>query len=426
MPGSPADRFARLGALATNPRTRVAYLLTVHPAVSQTFIVDEIEALREVGVDVTPISINPPAAHDVSNAAQQRVRDTTFYIKSQSRISVALALVATAVRHPSVLLLPLRAGGFDVKAYVWRYFQLAEAVVAFRECRRLGIRHVHAHFGQAPSTIAWMTSGVGLICEGEPWSWSATIHGWHEFVNERAALLREKVGAARFIACVSDYTRSQLMRLSRPQDWSKVHVVRCGIDPELIGFRATAPLAERPVVVQVARLAPEKGHLVLLDAVDLLRHRGVDVQLRLIGPSEGDFGDLVRARIDDLGLADAVELTGPCDPQQVREHLAVADVFCLPTFAEGLPVAIMEAMAAGVAVVTTYISGIPELAVDGETARVVPAARADLLADALQMVIEDDAARERMVAAARERILRQHVLRHNITELRDLFAAATS
>jgi glycosyltransferase involved in cell wall biosynthesis len=407
-------------------RVRVAYLLTVHPAVSQTFIVDEIEALAEIGVDVVPISINEPSAHDVPTPAHERIRDSTFYIKARPRRAIAVDVLTTVLRHPSLLVLPLRPGGFDVRAYVWRSFQLAEAIVAHGECRRRGVRHIHAHFGQAPSTIAWMTADVGRVCEGGPWTWSATIHGWHEFVDERAALLRQKVAAASFIACVSDFTRSQLMRISRPEDWSKVHVVRCGIDPELIPLRPPTEPGTPPILLQVARLAPEKGHLVMLDAVDRLRREGVEVRLRLIGPTEGAFGQVVRERIGELGLEDAVELIGPCDPQQVREHLAVADVFCLPTFAEGLPVAIMEAMAAGVPVVTTYISGIPELAVDGETARVVAASRADLLADALRDVLDDDAARARMVSAARERVVRQHTLRRNVGRLRDLFAATTA
>lgn len=413
------------------PRHRVGYVLSLHPAVSQTFIADEIESLASSGIEVRAISINTPREFDTLSERDRRMAEETLYIKSVPKLSTLWLALRTIIRHPRVLRLVITGGGFDLRAYLWRAFYLVEAIVAHRECRRLGIRHVHAHFGLTPSTIAWFTAEVGRTCDGEPWSWSLTIHGWHEFVDERAALLREKLASATFVACVSDYTRSQMMRIGRPADWGKLRVVRCGIDLERMAFAPRPPVTglgtSPPIeVLQVARLAPEKGHLVLLEACALLRSRGRAVRATLVGPGELGYEESVHEAVERLGLHDVVDFAGPLPPADVDRRLARADVFCLPTFAEGLPISIMEAMAIGVPVVTTYISGIPELAIDGTTAMVVPAARPDLVADAIERIAEDPAHRDLMLRAARTEVEAHHDARHTIRPLVVLLGEAVA
>jgi colanic acid/amylovoran biosynthesis glycosyltransferase len=403
----------------------VTYLVTQIPAVSHTFIADEIVQLERRGRQVRTVSINPPKSIDVRNPDDLVWVRRTLCIKLIPRLRASITVLRHILRHPSLLWLPLRLGGFDVKRYVWRFFYLAEAILVADAMHGWGSHHVHAHYGQSPASVAWFTSEVGNRCfAGDtPWTWSLTIHGWHEFVNEDSANLKEKLAAASFVVAISDYTRSQLFRIADPEHWHKISVVRCGID--LTRFtRRTQPSVSSPArLLLVARVSREKGHLVAIQALELLRERGMNVVLDLVGPAQDGFEASVRDEIVRLGLQDAVVWHGPATPEQIADHLDRADVFCLPTFAEGLPIVIMEAMARGVPVATTYISGIPELAIDHETAVVVPAGRPDLLADGLQHVLDDIGFRDALVAKAAARVADEHDITKNSPQLAAIFEA---
>jgi len=402
-------------------RQPITYLATHFPAVSHTFIADEVAALARLGVEVVPISLNSVGEADMA-------ADTT-YVKTLPKWRVLAAVATTIARHPSVITIPFRAGGGaggggsgGPRAMLWRYFQLAEAILVYRVMCRAGSRHLHAHFGQAPATVAWYATEVAHRHRaGRANTWSVTVHGWHEFVGEREARLREKVAAANFVVCVSDYTRGQLYRLAATSDRTKIHVVRCGVDLTRFVPRTDAPSNNPPRVAIVARVSPEKGHLVLVDAIAVLRARGFELAVDVVGPEVDRHGDDVRSHAQAAGVADAFTWHGSLSPDAVADVLARADTFCLPTFAEGLPVVIMEAMARAVPVVTTYISGIPELAVDHATALVVPAARADLLADALAEMLTDEALRQRLVAAALAAVRERHDIEQNVEVLAQLF-----
>ncbi|MCE9621055.1 MAG: glycosyltransferase family 4 protein [Actinomycetia bacterium] len=399
----------------------ITYLATHYPAVSHTFIADEIDALEQLGVDVATVSINSVGDADAAADSKQR-RATTTYLKSLPKWRVLATVAATLLRHPSLLAIPLRTGARGVRATLWSYFQLAEAIMTYRVMRRSGSHHLHAHFGQAPATVAWLTTQVAHRHRtGRTNTWSMTIHGWHEFANEREARLREKVADASFVVAVSDFTRSQLFRIADTQHRDKIHVVRCGVDLTRFSARSDEPSNPRPRIAIVARVSAEKGHSVLVDAVATMHRRGLDVIVDVVGPEVDEVGAHVRSQAETAGISDALVWHGALPPDGVAGVLAQANVFCLPTFAEGLPVVIMEAMARGVPVVTTYIAGIPELAVDHTTALVVPAARGDLLADALTEVLSDDALRHRMVTAAGAAVRQQHDIAQNAQLLAQLF-----
>ena len=399
----------------------ITYLATHFPAVSHTFISDEIDALEQQGFAVVTVSINSVGENDIAADGKQRHRSTT-YLKSLSKVRVLATLTATTLRHPSVLTIPMRKRTGGARAALWRYFQLAEAIMTYRTMRRADSHHLHAHFGQAPATVAWFTTEVARRHRaGRANTWSMTIHGWHEFANERDARLREKIADAAFVVCVSDFTRAQLYRVASIGDRDKIHVVRCGVDLTRFSLRESEPSNAVPRVAIVARVSPEKGHLMLVDAVALLRSRGSAVIVDVVGPEVDGYGAAVRSHAETAGVADAFVWHGAVPSACVASVLAGANVFCLPTFAEGLPVVIMEAMARGLPVVTTYIAGIPELAVDHATALVVPAARADLLADALAKVLSDDDLRRRLVATAAASVRQQHDVAQNTKALAQLF-----
>ena len=192
-------------------------------------------------------------------------------------------------------------------------------------------------------------------------------------------------------------------------------MVRCGIDLKKFAFRGERALAAKPRIVTVGRLAAEKGQLILLQAVAALRAQGIEVELTLVG--DGPLRDWIEEEISRLGLKDQVLLTGEVSAEEVNAHLRTADIFCLPSFSEGLPVAIMEAMAIGVPVVSTLIAGIPELAIDGKTALTVPAGNVEALTTALTRMITDDIFRGGAIRAAHEEVVQRHDRERNADQL---------
>ncbi len=403
---------------------RITYLSTHYPSVSHTFIQGEILALEARGVEVLPTALNPPAAGDLLTELDERERRRTFYVKGVSRPAMARLFATVAVRHPGPFLgglaRALASGRLDLARGFKAVAQFLEGVLIWDHSVRHGSSAIHAHFGQAPAAVAAHAAAFGNAIGAQRWTWSVTIHGWHEFATEDTSQLRAKLAAADQVISISDFTRSQLLRLSGPRGWDRISVVRCGIDLAAFPVRTERPVSSPPVVVVTARLSAEKGHLVLLQALAALRRDGHELRARLIG--SGPLAEVIEAEAARLGVADAVELTGALPPLEVARALREADVFCLPTFAEGLPVSIMEAMASGVPVVTTYISGIPELVVDGETGWIVPAGNVDALAAALLAATEGPG-RHDVVAAARRAVEERHDRSRNVVELERLLRA---
>jgi colanic acid/amylovoran biosynthesis glycosyltransferase len=404
----------------------VAYVLTHYPRVAQTFIAREIEELERIGRQVLTISMNEPGQADLDAPGGRAARDRTFYVK-RTRPAEALAATIRAARRSPLGFARLawraaRSAGTDAKGVVWRLLHLVEAAVMWDHLRHTDARHLHAHFGQTPATLAWFAAEIGNLDSNARWTWSFTVHGFHDFVNEREIRLDLKAASASFVVGVSDFTRSQLMRVSDPRHWDRIAVVRCGIDLDDFPVRDPRPVPRRPRIVTVARLSPEKGHVVLLDALRLLHERGIDATVELVG--SGEFAEAIRHQAVHAGLIDHVAFVGELPPGEVVGRLAEADVFCLPSFAEGLPVSIMEAMAVGVPVVTTLISGIPELADDHRTALTVPAGNAEALAEALAELVADPYLGERLAKAARAEVETHHSIGRNVEHLAHWFEHA--
>jgi glycosyltransferase involved in cell wall biosynthesis len=395
----------------TTPST-IAYVMTHYPRVTQTFIADEIAGLRAAGHTVVTIALNPPTGWD----AEQPDALDTLYLKTLPKRRV-LGIVAGAARNApgpfaKVLATALRTAGTDAAKLSKRLFHFVEAICTWHHATAAGATHLHAHFGTTPSTVAmWAAEYARQRGEG-PTRWSFSYHSASEMYDTSWALNRAKAASADVVVCVSDQTRSNMLRTCDPADWAKVQVVRLGIDLDDFAYREPPPPADPPVVTVVGRLAPEKGHLVLVEAMALLAAEGVALRARIVGG--GDLAPAIAAAVRDAGLDDAVDLVGEVAPSEVRPLVASSDIFCLPTFDEGLPVSIMEAMAVGVPVVTTYVNGIPELAVDGHTAMVVPAGNAEALADALRAAATDVELRARLAAEARKAVEAHHDKRNAI------------
>lgn len=395
----------------------IAYVLTDHPRTTQTFISAEISALRDRGQEVVVFALNEPSASVRSDPDAATEIERTTYLKRGA--GPALTALWSCVRtRPAALvtvaLLAARSGGFDLRRVVWRFFHLAEALIVWDRCRRRGVRTVHAHFGQTTSTVAWLATRLGHHTGTGPSDLVVTVHCGTEVEDVAETIPALKARDARAVVAISDHTRSQLMRHVPREDWGKIEVIRCGIDLDFFQLTAHED-REPPTVLFVGRLDPVKGVSVLLAAARLLSERGIEFRLDVVG--SGSIDAELRAEAADMPQ---VRFLGEQQPAQVRAALATAQVFCLPSFDEGIPVSIMEAMAVGTPVVATAVAGVPELAVDGETAVVVPAGNVGALADGLERVLADRAWAAELVEAARHRVEERHDASETLPTLLEL------
>lgn len=353
---------------------KIAYLVNRYPAVSHSFIRREIAGVRSAGHDVTSFSIRAPAAN-LPDARDREEAERTAVILAAGGIALIGAALGMAVSRPGgfvrALSLAMRVM-LDEPRRGWRH--LAYLVEACWLARRLaGHDHLHAHFGTNPAAIARLVHRL----TGLPYSF--TVHGPDEFDAPQALDLHGKVAEARFVAGVSSFGRSQLMRWSDPADWSRIAVVRCGVDDLFLAEPpARAPVS--PQLCSVARLSAQKGLPLLIEAAAMLAARGTDFRLVLVG--DGEMRAEIEAMIAARGLSQHVTITGYVDAGGVRDVLLASRAMVLPSFAEGLPVVIMEALALRTPVIVSAIAGTPEL-VDGQCGWLIPAGSVEAIADAM-------------------------------------------
>lgn len=402
----------------TSPR--IAYLVSRYPAFNHTFVLREVRRLRALGFDVRVASVS--AADRALEAMTMEEREealATFYIKP---VGLAGTLAAHArmlgrrpARYARALVAALALAGLDARRALQYVLYFAEAIVFAEWMEREQLNHFHTHF----------SSTVGLIAaRAFPLEMSITMHGPGEFDEPTGFHLAEKVAAARFVAAISSYGRSQLMLRSHPDHWPKIHVARLGIDPAVFEPRPFRVHPSPFEIVCVGRLAPVKAQLVLVDAVDRLVARGRDVRLRLVG--DGPDRKRLERRVEALGLGGAVVFEGWQNQDRVREIYRGADAFALASFAEGVPVVLMEAMATEIPCVSTRITGVPELIEDGVDGLLVAPADAAELALALEGLIDDPELRLRIGRAGRRRVLEQYDLEANVEVLARLFRGLAS
>ncbi len=404
--------------------TRIAYLVSRYPAVSHTFILREVRQLRELGFDIVPMSVNSPdrALSDM-NADEFEETRRTFYLKSAG-LEAAAATLAWALTHRPVACLKGLMAAWRLRKSFGLVKSLAygvEAAMVVREMQRQGTEHLHVHFASAAASVALLAQqafGIRL---------SMTVHGPDEFDNVVGQALAQKVAAADAIVCISDFARAQLMRLSEPRHWGKLSVARLGVDlthhvpaasTTASVFTATTPARPRaPHMLCVGRLTPAKGQRLLLQAFAALPSDLAHTVLTVVGagPDDADLQTLAR----ELGIAHRVTFTGAQSEAQVLAHMQSADLFCLPSFAEGIPVVLMEAMACAVPCLSTTACGIPELVGHGEHGLLVRPGDVFGLTVAMVSLLRDTALRQRMGRAGRAQVSALYDLNRNIHDLAD-------
>jgi colanic acid/amylovoran biosynthesis glycosyltransferase len=409
---------------ALSPSLNLAYVMTHYPRVALTFIAGEIDEVERRGSKVFPVVMNTPLATDFATKEARERQRASLYLKASPGRVIA-AVLSTWLRHPmSMSRLTMTAIGSaksDLRLMARRLAHLSYAALTARHCVSHNIRHLHAQFGLAPATIAWFASSILNFSSAKVSTWSFTIHGFQDFVDETDARLDLKGASASFVICISDFTRSQLCRVTDPNLWGRFHVVRCGIDLAAFPYREFRPMRAVPRIVILGRLSPEKGHGILLEAAGRLARQNVPVEVEIIG--DGPFAETIRHQERALGLEGRIIYAGELPPDEVARRLTEADLFCMASFSEGLPISIMEAMAIGVPVVTTWIGGIPELAVDEVTAMTIPPGNSDALAAAIKRLVSDPALCEELVVKARAKVEHLHSRHHNGAQLFKLLSS---
>ena len=399
---------------------KLAYLVSRYPAISHTFILREARRLRELGIQIETASINSvDRPLDALTEEEREEARQTFYVKAAGAFGAITALLAAIVTRPAGLirgvLWAVRLGGWDVRRVALCFCYLAEAMLIGRWMKRKRISHLHVHFATPAAMVGLLTAKVFGV------SFSFTMHGPDELHDVTEQRLAEKIAGASFVTCIGNYARSQLMRLTPVSQWRKFEVAPLGVFPEVFQPVRRATRQGAFEVLCVGRLVPAKGQHVLLEAIAKLAQQGRDVRLRLVG--DGPDAESLMALAEQLDLRGRISFEGAVNQDRIRELYAQADAFALASFAEGIPVVLMEAMAMEIPCVTTHITGIPELIRDGQDGLLVTPSDADELASALALLMDDESLREELARAGRRRVLEGYDLNRNIPRLAQIFAA---
>ncbi len=396
--------------------TTIAYLINQYPKVSHSFIRREIAGIEACGIRVARFSIRSCSTELVDEADLLELQQTRVLL-GIGIVGLFFGLLRVAATKPirflEALWLALRLGWCSEQGVLHHLAYLAEACVLLRWFSDSGVAHVHAHFGTNSTTVAMLCRAIG----GPPYSF--TIHGPEEFDKVKALALVEKVERAAFVVTLSCFGKSQLYRWCTPKQWSKIHVVHCGVDDV---FLAQPPVAvtPEPRLVCVGRLCEQKGQLLLLEAVRQLAAEGLRFKLVLVG--DGPLHNQIEARIAQLSLQDRVEITGWASSSEVCQHILASQVMVLPSFAEGLPVVLMEALALGRPVISTYIAGIPELVKPGVCGWLVPPGSVEALTAAMRAALQLPVEQlEQMGRAGAEQIAQRHNAAVEASKLAALF-----
>lgn len=396
----------------------LAYLMNCFPSLTTTFVYREVRGVRRSGQGISLFSMHRPVDSDLSPESRSFLTETRYLLPAP-----VLELINShfhyLLRRPLVYLrllftaLSLSGGIRGARRSVLHW---GLAAYAARVMERQRTRHIHAHFANNAASVAFFASRlIGA-------SFSFTAHAFDLFADP--LLLGEKVRAAAFVVAISEYNRRFLEEYV-PEEAERVKVVHCGIDPREYSAPGRMGSIRRPEILSIGQLVEKKGFPYLLGALKRLAEKGTPFHCTILG--DGYEKEKLARMVEAYGLQNRVQLAGPVYQDVARSYLFVADIFVLPCVVaangdrDGIPVALMEAMAAGLPVVSTAVSGIPELIHHGDTGFLVPPRDEEALAEALEELLADQELRERLGARGRDKVVREFNLEKSALQLRDLF-----
>jgi len=362
---------------------QIAYLTSVYARAGDTFIRREVEELRRSGWTVHTFSIR--RADEAEQVSEDVLREqrTTDFILERGLLRLLLAFGRMSVRAPGRMIQAIwQANSIrwpGVRSWIWHWIYLLEASYLAEQLIDRNIGLLHNHIAMNSATVAVLASTLS----GVPFS--MTVHGGGlELHSADQWRLGKKVAASAMTVCISSFGKGQCMLFTPPEHWHKLHEVHCGIDRAFLDVPSSGPLDSARFVC-VGRLSPEKGQLMLVEAAARLREEGVHAEIVLVGdgPLRGD----IERRARELGMEAMIHVAGWQSSSDVRRSMLQSRAVVMPSFVEGIPVALMEAMALRLPVIATYVGGIPELVRSGETGWLVPAGSVAELASAMRKVL---------------------------------------
>ena len=394
---------------------RIAYFTNTYPRATDTFIRGEVAGLRHKGFDVKTYSVRKiDHTHDVDESVIEEKRNTQ-YLLPVAKVGLLINLIRRLVKNPvkfaQAILLAAKTSKPGMIGSLLQLAYFLEAVQLSGLLEKDGIEHIHNHFGDSSGTVTMLASSL----TGMPYSFS--VHGPHIFFDELNWGLEEKTRNAKFVTCIGHYCKSKMMLNTKADIWNRFHIVRCGIDLDTFIFRKPKNQVNR--LIFLGRLSPEKGVQVLIDSLVLLREDGYFPSLLIMGDGEEKLD--LENYISHHKLNNSVEFTGFVDQKRIIQELEAGDILVLPSFAEGIPVVLMEAMAIGVPVIGTYVGGIVELVTPGETGQLVSPSDSEGLAKAISRYMDDSEFAGRLAVNGRSRVEEKFNAVDQIDKLASLF-----
>jgi colanic acid/amylovoran biosynthesis glycosyltransferase len=384
---------------------RVSYFINQYPKVSHTFIRREILALERQGFTIQRISLRgwDEVLIDPEDVSEQ---EKTQYILKRGLKGLVYATLKVFLLKPittfKTLLLAMRMGWRADRAMPFHLVYFLEACQTYLWVMQSESRHMHAHFGTNPSEIVMLVNALSNI------PYSFTVHGPEEFDRPKFLKLKEKINQSKFVVAISSFGRSQLQRWVDFVQWDKIKVVHCGLEPSFYEI-PSVPITNAPRMVCVGRLCEQKGQLLLIESAKALNDLGINFELILAG--DGELRSPIEKLIEQYQLGEKVIITGWISSAKVRDYLLSAQALVLPSFAEGLPVVIMEAMSLRRPVISTYIAGIPELIEHNKHGWLIPAGSVTALTEAMQRLLSTP---QKVLNDMGEAAFLQVTERHNI------------
>ncbi|MEB3274009.1 MAG: glycosyltransferase [Prochlorothrix sp.] len=394
---------------------RIAYLSGQYPRATDTFIQREVALLRQQGLEIHTFSVRRTGKEHLVGPEQQEEWKNTYYLLPPNLANLGLAHLQLLGRSPGRYLrsigLALKTAQPGLRGLLYQLFYFIEAGILADQLKKRRIKHLHNHIASSSCTVAMLAAELGGF------GFSFTMHGPHIFFEPYRWHLTEKLKRAQFVACIGHFCRSQGYYFAPISHWASLHIIHCGVEPRL--YLPSTHTEERKRLLYVGRLSPEKGVPVLLESLRSVQETHPDVSLTIVGdgPARREWEQWVA----QYGLSNQVDFVGYRSQQEVRQYLRETDVFVLPSFAEGVPVSLMEAMAASVPVVATQVAGVSELVEAGVSGYVVPPGSAEALTDALVQLLNSPEQRSRMGTAGRAKVEAEFNLEFEAEKLAQLF-----
>lgn len=397
---------------------RIAYLTGEYLRPTHTFIQREVETLRDYGLEVHTFSVRSTDPAELVSPEQQAEQAQTFNILPIRPFAIlkahTLLLFSAPTQYWQALKLTWRSQSPGFKALLYQGFYFIEAGVLAQELRSRRIDHLHNHFADSSCTVSMLAATLAGI------RFSFTLHGPYIFFEPYRWRLDLKIQQALFVICISHYCRSQAMFLSAPEDWHKLHIVHCGID--LDRYQPVIHQSGQKRLLYIGRLSAAKGVPILLQAIASITTKHPEIILTIVG--DGPDRQALENQADQLGVTCNLKFVGYQSQDAVCQYLQTCDIFVLPSFAEGLPVVLMEAMATGIPVIATAIAAISELVEDGVNGSLIPPGAVEPLAQKLDQLLSHTQLRQTFGQAGRLKVEQAFNLYQEVHSLQQIMSLA--